>query len=285
MFYNFTTLETNDKKMLGANLKCTRGHMVFQNSFKRYRSRNVWGLLLQPMSFPEGDFTGLWLSITSRLLQGRVRPVFPFSNFHPSSQQPAPVTHLPVTLPLVAADSVTYTNTWIAVGTVLNPSVPPFSKLQNGNNIYCFSFYFFLYYYHYFSFMYVTLRNVWQWKPLCIWILHRKGRMRNWEVKPDVKGHLIGQLPRTRTLDCYHLAYWPLLSGSDSELVEESRGMVHNIFTQHGPWQQSVLWQVCVDHCPEAPMARVGGLGLYMKVFCLLVLRLDSPSNRSVGTH
>lgn len=155
------------------------------------------------MSFPEGPSQ----AVTQHHFEapsGRVRPVFPSSNFHRSSQQPTPVTHLPVISPLAVADSVTYTNTWGAQDKVLNPSVPPFSKLQKGSESYCFFyFYFFIYYHHYLEFMYATLRNVWQWKPLLfIWILHRKGRMRNWEVKPDVKGHLIGNLPRSWTLEC-----------------------------------------------------------------------------------
>ena len=55
--------------------------------------------------------------------------------------------------------------------------------------------------------------------------------MRNREVKPDVKDYLIGQLQRTETLGCQHSAHPPLISSSDSELAEESGGMVHNTFS------------------------------------------------------
>lgn len=59
---------------------------------------------------------------------------------------------------------------------------------------------------------------------IIVYLNNRRGRMRNKEVKPDVKGHLIGELQRTETLGCQHLAHPHLIPSSDSELMEESEG-------------------------------------------------------------
>ena len=236
-----------------------------QTSFRKIQEQKPLRILaLGYRHFQSGNLEGLWLSIIPRLFQGGARPIFSIlsSPFHPSSQQPIPITHF-------------WSHTDSGVCRLSHVHKYPGTL---GQGIYvtflCLTF-LLIYKMRIFtassiSTTFSTITTTFK----CTHLTEKKKRMRN---KGQARCQRSSDLSATKNWNpgSQDLVHPPLISSSDSELARESGGKGPNTSPWHKHWGQSILSQVSAKHSPEASIATVGSQSLDTKFSRLLVLRLD----------